>query len=224
MFRCILVHADSNFGDAAMYRSFTYTIAALFLMAGMAGSASASQILSVAWDVTSGSITGDFFGMQSPITSGSVVWTAPTATAVFTPVVISGGTGTLKIDLYTAGNKSLHAVGLAVTGLTIDAQNFFASFVLGSGEAATFSSLAPLYNFSGFLQFIATGYGSGSGTTFSSGSLFASFVLGNEVRTYATDPGGNGGDPAIPEPTAALAFGVGFTLVALYSRKLRMSA
>ncbi len=208
-----------------MYRSFTYTIAALFLMAGMAGSASASQILSVAWDVTSGSITGDFFGMQSPITSGSVVWTAPTATAVFTPVVNPAGTGTFKIDLYTASN-SLHAVGLGVTGLTIDAQNFFASFVLGSGEAATFSSLAPLYNFSGFLQFIATGYGSGSGTTASSGSLFASFVLGNEVRTYATDPGGNGGGPAneIPEPTAALAFGVGFTLVALYTRKLRMSA
>ena len=205
-----------------MYRSFTYTIAALFLMAGLAGSASASQILSVEWDVTSGSITGDFFGMQSPITHGSVTWTAPTATAVFTPVVNPAGTGTFKIDLYTASN-SLHAVGLGVTGLTIDAQNFFASFVLGSGSAATFSGLAPLYNFSGFLQFIATGYGSGSGTTASSGSLFASFVLGNEVRTYATPPGGNGGDP-IPEPTAALAFGVGFTLVALYSRKLRMSA
>ena len=206
-----------------MYRSFTYTIAALFLMAGMAGSASASQILSVEWDVTSGSITGDFFGTESPITMGTVVWTAPTATAVFTPVVNPAGTGTFKIDLYTALN-SLHAEGLGVTGLTIDAQNFFASFVLGSGVAATYGNLAPLYNFSGFLQFIATGYGSGSGTTFSSGSLFASFVLGNEVRTYATDPGGDGGGPAIPEPTAALAFGVGFTLVALYSRKLRMSA
>ena len=211
-----------------MYRSFTYTIAALFLMVGMAGSASASQILSVEWDVTSGSITGDFFGMETPITSGTVKWTAPTATAIFTPVAISGGTGTLKIDLYTAAsNNSFHAEGLGVTALTIDAQNFFACFVLGSGEAATFSGLAPLYNFSGFLQFIATGqYGSGSGTTASSGSLFASFVLGNEVRTYATDPGGNGGGPAneIPEPTAALAFGVGFTLVALYTRKLRMSA
>jgi len=203
-----------------MYRRscFIHTMAAIFMIAGMAGSASAAQISQVTWDVTGGSIDGFWFG--GDITGGSVVWTAPTASGISTPNTFFGGTGTLQIDLYTDYN-TLRAVGISVTGLTVSPGAFFASFSLGSGSALT-SVTASMSDFFGFLRYVAaSGYGTGSGTTYSTGYLYAMFTLGNEVRTVV--PGGNGGPPvgAVPEPSAALAFGVGFTLIALrsYSRK-----
>ena len=206
-----------------MYRrsSFILTVAALFIM-GTAGSASAAQVSQISWDVVGGNINADFFG--GAITGGTVVWTAPTASGISTPSSHIAGTGTLQIDLYTAYN-SLHAVGLGVTGLGVNAGSMFASFVLGSGSVLTSGSL-PMYNFSGFMQYVAAaGYGSGSGTTFSGSSLYAHFVLGNEVRTIVDDPGGEGPPGSeVPEPTAALAFGFGLSVVAWRCVSRRKSA